>query len=135
LIGEAIVINNNNIKEDFGYHLKQRGALIGKGRIFGVQFVELFKSDLYFELARHANHMAMKMTKAIKEAGFSFFIDSTSNQIFPILPDKLIDKLSTKYGFYTWQKMDESNSAIRLVTSWATREESVNQFIEDLTKM
>ena len=53
--------------------------------------------------------------------------------IFPIFPDKLINKLSEKYGFYIWSKNDGENSAIRLVTSWATKEEFVDKFISDLS--
>ena len=132
LLGEAIVINNKNLKEDFGFHLKQRGALMAKGRLLGIQFAELFRDDLFFTLARHANAMAMKIADAIKNNGYSFLTESTTNQIFPILPNKLIEELSKKYSFYVWQKIDEEKSAIRMVTSWATNEEIVNRFIKDL---
>lgn len=132
LLGEAIVINNDKLKEDFGFHLKQRGALLAKGRLLGVQFLELFKNDLFFVLAKHANLMARKITDAIKKKGHSLLAESTTNQIFPILPNNLIEKLSGKYEFYVWQKIDEDTSAIRLVTSWATEEKFVDQFIKDL---
>jgi threonine aldolase len=132
LIGEAIVINNPDFIADFPYHLKQRGALLGKGRVFGIQFREFFRENLYFELAAHANKMAQKLTKGIAEAGYSFLSDSPTNQIFPIFPNKIIEELSLKYEFYVWAKVDDENSVIRLVTSWATKEEAVNQFVEDL---
>ena len=132
LIGEVIVINNEKMKEDFRFHLKQKGALLAKGRIFGVQFLELFKDDLYFDLAKHANLMASKLAKSIKELDYKFFTEPVSNQIFPILPNKLIKKLDKKYGFYIWKKIDDNNSVIRLVTSWATKKEFVDQFISDL---
>jgi threonine aldolase len=132
ILGEAIVINNEKFKEDFGFHLKQRGALIAKGRLIGIQFLELFKDDLFFSLAKHANSMSMKMAKAIKENGHTFLTKPESNQIFPILPNKVIDKLSEKYKFYTWQKTDKESSAIRLVTSWATNEKVVDQFVKDI---
>ncbi len=54
LLGEAIVINNDRLKEDFRYHIKQKGAMLAKGKVLGIQFVELFKNDLFFELANHA---------------------------------------------------------------------------------
>lgn len=134
LLGEAIVIVNEKLKEDFSFHLKQRGALMSKGRVLGIQFLELFKKDLFFDLAKHANSMAMKLVNALKENGYSFLTNSTSNQIFPILPDKLIEKLEKKYGFYVWGKKDDENSVIRLVTSWATKEEIVDEFIKDLLR-
>ena len=134
LLGEAIVINNDNLKTDFSFHLKQRGALMAKERLFGVQFTELFKNNLYFTLASHANAMAKKLADTIKASGFALLVESTTNQIFPILPNKIIAELEKSYGFYVWQKIDDQGSAIRLVTSWATGEEAVNQFIEDIKR-
>lgn len=132
LMGEAMVICNDSLKEDFRFHIKQKGALLAKGRLLGIQFLELFKDDLYFDLARHANKMADLLKNEISRAGYKFLIHSPSNQIFPILPDKLIAKLQENYSFYVWEKVDQDNSAIRLVTSWATEEEKVLAFVEDL---
>lgn len=131
LLGEALVIGRDGLKEDFRYHMKQRGALLAKGRLLGIQFYELFRDGLYFELARHANAMAALIRQAIEAAGYEFLTDSPSNQIFPILPNKLIDRLQEKYSFYVWSKADEESSAVRLVTSWAMKEEAVQGFIED----
>lgn len=131
LLGEALVIGRDGLKEDFRYHMKQRGALLAKGRLLGIQFYELFRDGLYFELARHANAMAALIRQAIAAAGYEFLTDSPSNQIFPILPNKLIDRLQEKYSFYVWSKADEESSAVRLVTSWAMKEEAVRGFIED----
>ncbi len=132
LLGEAIVINNDGLKENFRFHLKQKGALLAKGRIFGIQFLELFRGNLFFELGKHANSMALKLAKAIEKRGYDFLTKPSSNQIFPILPNKLIKKLNKKYGFYVWKKIDKKKSAIRLVTSWATKEGTVDKFVADL---
>lgn len=134
MMGEAIVINNEKLKKDFNYHLKQRGALLSKGRLMGIQFLELFKENLFFELAQHANNMSMKIADAIKAKGYTFLTKPQSNQLFPILPNALIAKLSEKYEFYTWKKMDEEFAAVRIVCSWATIEEKVDEFIEDIIK-
>lgn len=135
LIGEAIVINTNKLKNDFTFHIKQRGAMLSKGRLLGIQFLELFRDDLFFDLAKHANTMAMKISKAIKANNFSMLTESTSNQIFPILPDVLIKELKNKYNFYVWKKIDRKNSVVRLVTSWGTKENMVNEFINDIKKI
>jgi threonine aldolase len=134
LLGEAMVINTPEIQQDFRFHLKQRGALLAKGRILGIQFLGLFTDGLYFELARHANAMAEKISCELKAMGFNFLTDSPSNQIFPILPNTLIDTLHESYGFYVWSKVDASSSAIRLVTSWAAPEDRVDEFIRDVKK-
>lgn len=135
LLGEALVINRPELQRDFRYYLKQRGALLAKGRLLGVQFVGLLQDDLYFELARHANAAAEKLTLGIQALGFGFLTRSTTNQIFPILPNPLIQELLKSYGFYVWAKAEGDASAIRLVTSWATSTEKVDQFLEDLKKL
>lgn len=134
LIGEAIVINNQELQQDFAFNIKQKGALLAKGRLLGIQFLELMKNDLYFDLAKHANQQAMKIKNAMKERGVEFLSDTYTNQIFPILRNDLIQKLSEKFEFYVWKKIDENFSAIRLITSWNTGDEPVNDFIEILKK-
>ncbi|MNY58509.1 hypothetical protein D3C86_1948510 [compost metagenome] len=109
--------------------------MLAKGRVLAIQFLELFKEDLYFELADHANKMAMKIASTVKAKGFSFLTNSTTNQIFPILPKNIITKLNENYLFFVWKEIDEDNAAIRLITSWATDEQYVDAFINDLKKL
>ncbi len=130
LIGEAIIINNLRLAEDFAFNIKQRGALLAKGRLLGIQFLELFRENLYFELAGHANKMAQKLSRALVQKGYELAAETESNQIFAILPDTLIEKLSVEFTFYTWQKYDEERSVVRLVTSWASDEKKVEAFLE-----
>ncbi|REC61657.1 threonine aldolase [Chryseobacterium pennae] len=130
LIGEAIVINNPALQEDFAFNIKQKGALLAKGRLLGIQFLELMKDDLYFDLAKHANQQAMKIKNALQEKGVKFLSDTYTNQIFPILSNGLIQVLSENFEFFVWKKIDEEFSAIRLITSWNTGDEAVNRFIE-----
>ncbi|SHE37219.1 threonine aldolase family protein [Chryseobacterium takakiae] len=130
LIGEAIVINNKELQQDFAFNIKQKGALLAKGRLLGIQFLELMKDDLYFELAAHANRQAMKIKNAMKERGVGFLSDTYTNQIFPILSNSLIEKLSEKFEFYIWKKMEDDFSAIRLITSWNTADQPVEEFIK-----
>lgn len=135
LLGEAVVITNPDIDKDFKYHLKQRGALTAKGRAMGVQFEQLLQNNLIFDLAAHANKMAAKMSEAFKSLGYSMLIDSDTNQIFPILPNKSIGVLQKQYAFLIWSIVDEDHSVARFITSWATPENVVDQFIEDLSDL
>ena len=135
LFGEAIVFNNPELYPDFDYVRKERGALLAKGWLLGVQFGELFKDDLYFKIARHANVLAKKLSTALKEAGFEFLADSPTNQVFPIVSKEEMATLAKKYIFEEWQPMDEHHSAIRFVTSWATDEEHVDELIDDCRKL
>lgn len=132
LLGEALVISKNELKKDFRFHIKQKGGLMAKGRILGIQFLELFKDGLYLEIGKHENDMAKRLKEGLESLECRFFIESSTNQIFPILANDLIEELNEKYSFYIWQEIDSSYSAIRLVTSWATKEENVESFIKDI---
>jgi len=131
LVWEAIVINNEKLKEDFRFHLKQKWALLAKWRLLWLQFHELFKNDLFFELAEHINAMAIKLANGIKEKWYKFMLEPESNQIFPIFPNEIISILEEKFAFYVWEKW-KKESVVRLVTSWATKEEKVDEFLSML---
>jgi threonine aldolase len=135
LLGEALVICNKDLQEDFRYHLKQKGAMLAKGRLLGIQFIELFKDDLFFEIGKHENDMADILREGISKLGYEFLVDSPSNQIFPILNNDVIDKLEKNYGFNIWEKVDEEKTSIRLVTSFATKEENCLEFIKYLSEI
>ena len=128
LFGEAAVITREELKEDFRFYIKQRGALLAKGRLLGIQFEELFTDDLFFELAEHANEMSLKLREAVIEAGYSFLADSYTNQQFVILPDEKIKSLEKEFLFEEQHRVDETHTCIRLCTSWATTLESVEAF-------
>jgi len=132
LIGEAIVIVNPDLKARFRYNLRQRGGLLAKGRAVSLQFLELFRDDLYFEIAAHANAQARRLAGGIKECGYQTLVDATTNQVFPIFPNAVIERLDKDYGFHVWEKFDEQSSVVRLVTSWATPTEAVAEFLTTL---
>lgn len=132
LFGEALVILHDQLKPDFRFMIKQKGAMLAKGWLLGIQFEELFQNNLFFEMASHANAMAQKLRTAITQAGFSFAYASQTNQLFPIFPNEIIEKLAEKFTFNTDKKIDETHTAIRLVTSWATTKDGVEEFIEFL---
>lgn len=132
LCGEAVVISHPALQKDFRYIMKQRGAMLAKGRLLGIQFEELFTDGLYFEIGRRAVNLAMRLKRAFTSAGFSFLVDSPTNQQFVILPDSLLQKLQQDYVFQYQQRMDETSSAVRICTSWATREEDVESLIRSI---
>jgi len=134
LLGEAIVIPNKTLATEFEFHIKQRGALLAKGRVLGLQFIELFTNELFFDLSRHANAMAQQLSAAIELAGFTFAANTESNQLFPILPNAIVETLQEEFDFYVWGKADEQHSIVRLVTSWATNSENVERLIKKLNR-
>jgi threonine aldolase len=135
LIGEAIVIVNAQLKDHFRFNLRQRGGLLAKGRAVSLQFQELFRDNLYFDIAQHANTLAQQLADGIKKCGYKLFVEAPTNQVFPVFPNPLIEKLQKDYGFHFWEKFDEQSSIVRLVTSWATKESDVTEFISDLQQI
>ena len=132
LFGEALVISHPNLKEDFRYMIKQHGGMLAKGWLLGIQFETLFEDGLYFQITSHALKLADQMRDAFIQCGFTFYVDSPTNQLFPILPDALLEKLAQKY-VYTYQcRVDETHSAVRFCTSWATKQNCVDAFCADL---
>lgn len=132
LFGEAVVIANEELKTDFRYLIKQRGGMLAKGRLLGVQFETLMENDLYMSISRHANALAEQIRNCLASLGYSFLVENTTNQIFPILPDTLLARLGEKYVFCEQERTDETHRAIRICTSWATTQENVDALCRDL---
>ena len=117
----------------FRWHMKQRGAVLAKGRLLGVQFQALLKDGLYLEIARHANEMAFRLRDGITALGYPFPVPSPSNQQFPVLPNTVMKQLQDMgYEFEIDAPVDDTQTRIRLVTSWATPESAVEDFLKDL---
>lgn len=134
LFGEAVVISNDELKPDFRYNIKLHGGMLAKGRLLGIQFETLFEDGLYFEIAGHAARLAEKLRDAFARYDVPFLVDSPTNQQFPILPDELLDVLSRDFAYEYQERIDETHSAVRFCTSWATKEENVEDLIGRIGK-
>lgn len=132
LFGEAVVITNPALQGDFRYLIKQRGGMLAKGRLLGIQFLELFRDGLYFEISAHAIEMADILKNGLKELGYAFYIDSPTNQQFVIVSDEKLSQLSETYSYEYQMRYDEGNSVVRFCTSWATKEEQIRQLLKDM---
>lgn len=129
LFGEAVVITNPELDCNFRYMMKQSGALLAKGWLLGLQFLGLFRDETFFKLAAHANAMADQIRAGLKKAGIPLLTETPTNQIFPILENKKMEALSREVAFETWEKADDTHTVIRLVTSWATTQEQVDELL------
>ena len=131
LFGEALVLTRP--LPHYRWHMKQRGAVLAKGRLLGIQFQALLEDGLYFDLARHANQLALRLRDGIAALGYPFPVDSPSNQQFPVLPNAAVQKLQELgYEFEIDHVVDADHTCIRLVTSWATPESAMESFLRDL---
>ena len=131
LFGEALVLPRP--LPHYRWYMKQRGAILAKGRLLGLQFQALLADGLYWELARHANELALRLRDGMAALGVPFPVPSPSNQQFPVLPNATVEKLQALgYEFETDGPVDETHTRIRLVTSWATPASAVEDFLRDL---
>lgn len=126
LFGEAVVFSNAVLAEDFRYLIKQHGGMLAKGRLLGLQFSALFENDNYFNIARHANILADKIRQTLDELGYPYLVSGVTNQIFPILPDSVLDPLSENFSFSEQERVDPTHRAVRFCTSWATTADNVD---------
>lgn len=135
MFGEAVVISNPSIAADFRYMIKQHGGMLAKGRLLGLQFSALLEDGLYFEIAAHANSLAEQIRNTIQHLGYHFLVPTTTNQIFAILPDILLDKLAENFTFSQQERIDESHRAVRFCTSWATAQKNVDALCDELARL
>ncbi len=130
LFGEALIIANKSLAEDFRYITKQKGGLLAKGRLLGLQFLCLFTDDLYFDISKNAIDTAFYIACELKAMGIKFLAEPQSNQIFPIFTNKQAQKLNELYVTETWENIDDNKKAIRLCTDWATTNEQSCELIK-----
>lgn len=135
LFGEAVVLVQKSVKDYFRYYMKQRGAMLAKGRLLGVQFQALLKDGLYLQLAQRANEQAARLREGISALGYELSYHSPSNQIFPVFPNHVAERLASSYDFTVDALVGPDRTRVRLVTSWATEARDVDRFLEDLARM
>ena len=130
LFGEAVVIMNEKYKKDFRFMIKQRGGMLAKGRLLGIQFDTLFTDDLYTKIARNANDMAYQIRDIFVSNGYPLLFDSPTNQQYPIISDEELAILGKNFGYEYWERVDETHSGVRFCGSWATTQEQVDALRE-----
>ena len=132
LFGEALVIINPELQTDFRYIAKQRGGMLAKGWLLGLQFEILMQNGLYERGGLHANNMARKLKEGLDRLAIPYSVESFSNQLFYVFPDDLLRQLEKDYAWEVISKVDDTHTEIRLVTSWATKPENIDQFLSSL---
>lgn len=132
LFGEALIVSNPALNHHFRYHLKQRGALLAKGRLLGVQFEALMKDDYYLAIADTANGYAQQLRQIFQQFGCPLLCDSPTNQIFPVVPNSVLKMLKDSYSWSHWQTVDETHTGVRFCTNVTTKLSDVIALITDL---
>ena len=135
LFGEAVVIRNPSLAEDFRYIIKQHGGMLAKGRLLGIQFDTLFTDDLYYKISAHADAMADRLRDTLAEIGAPLLVPGTTNQVFAILPDTLLEELAKTVTFSEQERVSDTHRAVRFCTSWATKAENVDTLCRKLKEL
>ena len=135
LFGEALVITNEELKQDFRYAIKQHGGMLAKGRLLGLQFLALLQDGLYTRLAAAADEKALAIRKAFEDKGCRMLYDSPTNQQFPVLPNAWYDRLRERYATTLMGRPDDGHTAVRFCTSWATRDEDMAALLADIAAL
>lgn len=135
LFGEAVVIINDAVKRDFRYIIKQRGGMLAKGRLLGLQFDALFTDGLYYDIGRREVELASRLREAFSAKGIALKYPSPTNQLFPVLNKRQLDCLMQKYSFSVQERLPDGGAIVRFCTSWASRGEDVDELIRDIEKL
>lgn len=127
LFGEALVFTKGNTPKHMITQIKQHGALLAKGRLLGVQFAALFTDNLYMEMGAHAIKQASTIREDLRNKGYHLFMENPTNQIFVVMENEALKSFGQKVAYGFWEKYDETHTVIRIATSWATSDESVEE--------
>ncbi len=132
LFGEAVVMRDPKLMPRFFTIMKQRGALLAKGRIPGLMFDTLFTDGLYLSLGRSAVDIADRMRAVLEDAGCAPALDgfdSPTNQVFAIFSDGQLEYLKNRVGYSFWERRG-NRTVVRFAASWATTEDNLREFTE-----
>ena len=135
MFGEAVVIANPVVAEDFRYLIKQRGAMLAKGWLLGLQFEALFENGIYTKIAKQANQMADLLRGTLQELGYQLVDANKTNQVFVAMPNRTLTEIKKDFTFSEWEKVDQDHTVVRFCTSWATKKESVEALCERLKQL
>ena len=135
LFGEALVLTNPQLMPHFRRCLKQQGAMLAKGRLLGVQYCAVLENNLYLELAQTSMQAANKLAQGLQALNIPMLINSPSNQLFPILPNSVVEQLQQQVSFEIWSPVDDNHSCIRFVTAWHTTDQEVEALLSILKSL
>ena len=135
LFGEAIVISNERLRGEFRYAIKQRGGMLAKGWLLGLQFEALLAEGYYVTACARANALAQRVKDAFVARGYPLFCDTRANQVFPVLPQADIEYLGKDFSFARWQKIDETHEAVRFCAGVTTPETNVAALVRAILSL
>ncbi len=129
-VGETVIFFDRKLAEDFGYRCKQAGQLASKMRFLAAPWVGLLNDKVWLKNAAHANACAEKLEHQLANLpNIKIMFPRQANSVFVQMPMPVIDRLRANgWHFYTFIAV----GGVRLMCSWDTTEESIEQFVADI---
>ncbi|MFN3508355.1 MAG: threonine aldolase family protein [Allorhizobium sp.] len=136
---EAIVFFDPDMAADMPFLRKRSAQLFSKSRFISAQFEAYLDGNLWLDLARHSNAMADRLRLGLSAKNTARLAwKTTANEVFVVIEKSSADRAREKGArFHPWQAPqgwsplpNENETLVRLVTSFATTEDEVDQFIE-----
>lgn len=136
LLGEAVVILCDDLKDNFRSYMKQNGGMLAKGWLLGLQFYTLFKGDLYFSIGKEADEKAMRIKEAFEAKEIPFYAESSTNQQFVLLTEEQAQQLGKRHIAEPLMEFEEYEMrCLRFCTSWSTDWEDVETLVRDIAAL
>ena len=135
LMGEAVVLVNDDLKDNFRSYIKQNGGMLAKGWLLGLQFATLFEDGLYFSMTKKAVEDAMRIRDAFRSKGITLHMDSPTNQQFAILSEAQMEQIGRRHIFEYISAAGDGRHCVRFCTSWSTLPEDVETLIADIAEL
>ena len=134
LFGEALIITEPSLRYRFKAHMKQKGAVLAKGWLMGLQFAVMLESGEYFEKTKRADELAMEIKKAFEAKGIPLWVESFTNQQFVILSERQKNILAQNY-YFEEEGITEQGTVVRFCTSWATSQAEADALIAGIAAL
>lgn len=131
-VGDLVLIYNPNFLEGFKFLRKQALQLPSKSRFIACQFLSYFKNNLWLDIAEKQCQMADYLASQLTQAQVEITQPVQSNAVFCLLPKSIIKELKKDFFFYVW---DEISFECRLMTSFDTTKDTIDNFIDKLTSL
>jgi threonine aldolase len=138
---EAVVVFDPAHADHLGVRRKRAGHLLSKHRFFSAQMIAMVEDGHWLELAQAANRAADRLAAGLRARGVDIAFSVDANLVFPIFETARADHLRELGAkFYSWptrslgRDLPAGHGVYRMVSSFATREEHVDAFLDLLDR-
>src|SRR6266852_2582691 len=137
LAAEAVVFFDPARSDAMAERRKRGGHLVSKHRFIAAQFEAFLANDQWLKLAAHANRMADRLATHLASVKLPPIWPVEANIVFVRLSQALHERLQAAGAHYYVIHTDRTDPAtvppayvlVRLVTSFATTESSIDNFV------